>query len=150
MTLTDYVPGLKGTAKHRGKSGLQLQRELADAERRIAALAAGIDQISAERNHLEAQLDEAGIELSGARHDLHVAHKEQERMGDALRAWEARWANAHPINVPAPRDVRADDDRPTTPHGIDVSSIRAIHPVIPIAERPAAPDATSPANIPAA
>lgn len=147
MTLTDHIPGLKTTARHRGKSGLQLQRELAAAERRIAALTAGIDQISAERNQLEAQLDEAGIELSGARHDLQAALNGQKRLNAALRAWEARWANAHPVNVPAPRDVRADDDRPTAPQGIDVSSLRAIHRIVP---QPAAPDATNPANIPAA
>jgi chromosome segregation ATPase len=66
VTVLDYVPGLKGTAKHRGKSGLQLQRELAAAERRIAALTAGIDQISAERNTAEKRVDNAKLALDTA------------------------------------------------------------------------------------
>jgi hypothetical protein len=67
------------------------------------------------------------------------------RLQDALKAWEARWANAHRIDVPAPRDLRPADERPTVP--TDVSSVRPVHRVIPITERP---DAANPANIPAA
>jgi hypothetical protein len=71
--------------------------------------------------------------------------REIARLQAALKAWEARWANAHRVSVPAPRDLRPADDRPTQP--TDVSSIRAIHRVIPITERP---DAANPANVPAA
>lgn len=73
------------------------------------------------------------------------------RLQAAVKAWEARWSNAHRVDVPAPRDLRPADDRPTVP--TDVSSVRAIVPVIPIppiTERAASPDATDPAHIPAA
>lgn len=150
MTLADRIPGLKGIGRHRAKTPAQLRRELDAALCGLSLMATEIDELRAERNQLEAQLDETRIELSAARHDLHIAGNEQKRLHAALRAWEARWANAHPINVPAPRDVRGDDDRPTAPQGIDVSSIRAIYPVTPIVQQPASPGATSPANIPAA
>ncbi|MEU0847666.1 hypothetical protein ABZ387_06825 [Streptomyces flaveolus] len=56
--------------KHRGKSGLQLQRELAAAERRVAALTAGIDQISAERNEANKRAEQAAIDLGTARKEI--------------------------------------------------------------------------------
>jgi hypothetical protein len=150
VSITDHIPGLKGIGRHRAKTPAQLRRELDAALCGLSLMATEIDELRAGRNRLEAQLDEAGIELSGARHDLHIAGKEQERLHEALTAWESRWANAHPVTVPAPRDVRPDDDRPTAPQGIDVRPIRAVYPVTPIAETPAAPNATNPANIPAA
>jgi hypothetical protein len=67
------------------------------------------------------------------------------RLQAALQAWHSRWDNAHPIHVPAPRDLRTADERPTVP--TDVSSLR---PIIPITPQPASPDATNPAHIPAA
>lgn len=63
MTLADLIPTWRGVAKHRGKSGLQLLRELAAAELKVASLTAGIDQIAAERNTAEEQLDNAGQEI---------------------------------------------------------------------------------------
>lgn len=145
MTLTDLIPGLKGIGRHRNKTAGQLRRELDAVLCELTLMATRNSELRTERNQLEAQLDEAAIELSGARHDLHIAGNEEKRLKSALTAWEARWANAHPISAPAPRDLRGDDDRPTAPQGIDVRSIRAIYPVV-----PAAPDATNPANIPAA
>jgi chromosome segregation ATPase len=56
--------------KHRGKSGLQLQKELAAAERRVAALTAGIDQISAERNEANKRAEQAAIDLGTARKEI--------------------------------------------------------------------------------
>ena len=145
MTVIDHIPGLKAVGRHRGKTPTQLRRELDAALCDLSAMATRVGELTAERNQLEGQLDEAGIELSGARHDLHIAGKEKQRLQAALKAWESRWANAHPVNVPAPRDLRLADDRPTVP--VDVSKVRAVHRVIPITERP---DAANPANIPAA
>jgi hypothetical protein len=150
VSFTDHIPGLKGAGRHRGKSPYQLRRELDAALCDLSLMATENGQLRNERNQFEAQLDEAGIDLSGARHDLHISGLENARLQAALTAWEARWANTHPINVPAPRDMRGNDDRPTTPQGIDVRDLRAIYPVVPITEQPAAPDATNPANIPAA
>jgi chromosome segregation ATPase len=56
--------------KHRGKSGLQLQKELAAAERRVAALTAGIDQVSAERNEANKRAEQAAIDLGTARKEI--------------------------------------------------------------------------------
>lgn len=106
---------------------------------------AGLKQ---DNDHLQKLLR---AEQTKAAHQHQTASREIARLQDALQAWEARWANAHPIHVPAPRDLRANDDRPTVP--TDVSSVRAIFPVTPIypiTERAAAADAANPAHIPAA
>jgi hypothetical protein len=145
VTVIDHIPGLKAVGRHRGKTPAQLRRELDAALCDLSALATRVGELTAERNQLEGQLDEAGIDLSGARHDLRIAGQEQKRLQDAIRAWEARWANAFPVSVRAPRDLRPADERPTVP--VDVSSVRPIHRVIPITERA---DAANPANIPAA
>ncbi|MFD5566590.1 hypothetical protein [Streptomyces cadmiisoli] len=89
------------------------------------------------------------LEKEQAARQHRTDRQEINRLQAALKAWEAQWANAHPVSVPAPRDLRSDDDRPTVPKGIDVRGIRAMYPVMPISERQAGPDATSPANIPA-
>lgn len=68
MTL-NLIPG-RVRGRHRGKSGLQLQRELADAERRIASLTAGMDQLAAERNDIAGQLDQAQIALGTAGEEI--------------------------------------------------------------------------------
>jgi hypothetical protein len=131
---------LRTRVRHRGKTPWQLVKTISRLEREadertchLVAMATENDELRAERNQLEAQLDTAGIELSGARHDLHVASKETLRLQAAVQAWEARWANAHPIRVPAPRDLPA---------------IVPITPIYPITERAAASDATNPAHIP--
>ncbi|MBA2951641.1 hypothetical protein [Streptomyces himalayensis] len=74
-----------------------------------------------------------------------VDSREIKRLQGAVRAWEAAWANAHRVDVPAPRDLRVADDQPTVP--TDVSDLRAVYPITP---QPAAPGATDPAHIPAA
>ncbi|MGW7726290.1 hypothetical protein ACWGJ6_23510 [Streptomyces canus] len=70
MTLTIPFVGRRDHARHRGKSGLQLQRELAAAERKIASLTAGIDQISAERNDSEKRADDAQLALNTAGEEI--------------------------------------------------------------------------------
>jgi hypothetical protein len=72
------------------------------------------------------------LDMLEREHDVTVRGLESQiaRLQAALQAWESRWANAHPVHVPAPRDLRSDDERPTVP--TDVSSLRAIVPVIPI------------------
>lgn len=145
MTL-NLIPALKGHGRHRGKTPTQLRRELDEATCHLVAMATEIGELKAERNEVADQLDTAQTNLAEARRDLHVAAGEQKRLQAALHAWESRWANAHPVSVPAPRDLRPSDERPTVP--TDVSSIRAIYPVIPIAERPA-PDADDPIKCPA-
>ncbi|MFE6355923.1 hypothetical protein ACFVOO_24080 [Streptomyces rochei] len=55
------------TRKHRGKSGLQLVRELAAAEQKVASLTAGIDQIAAERNEANERADKTALDLDTAR-----------------------------------------------------------------------------------
>lgn len=98
-----------------------------------------------EIDHLQSALLAAQSRTDRADRQHQVDRREIARLQDALRAWECRWANAHRIDVPAPRDLRPADDRPTAP--VDVSKVRAVHRVIPITERP---DAADPANIPAA
>ncbi|GAB2718487.1 hypothetical protein [Streptomyces bullii] len=129
------------TGRHRWtKAGLQHDntklRELLRAEQTKSARLA--DELALQRR-------DRRLEKAQAAQQHQTDTREIARLKAALKAWEARWANAHPISVPAPRDLRTGDDQPTVPHGI-----RAVHPVVPITERQAAPDATNPANIPAA
>jgi hypothetical protein len=84
--------------KHRGKSPTALRRELAAAERRIAGLTAAYDQLAAERNDLETQLDQAGIDYSTALDDLRIARRETARVQAALTATTARLANATAVS----------------------------------------------------
>ncbi|MFF0777038.1 hypothetical protein [Streptomyces sp. NPDC003720] len=98
-----------------------------------------------EIDRLETALRAEQVKNARADRQHRTDSREITRLQDALQAWQARWSNAFPVSVPAPRDLRPADDRPTVP--VDVSQVRAIHRVIPITERP---DATNPANIPAA
>ncbi|MET7429572.1 hypothetical protein ABZT16_11320 [Streptomyces flaveolus] len=61
------------TGRHRGKSVADLKAELNAADRIIIRQIAELDQLRAERDQLETQLDKAGIELSGAREDHRIA-----------------------------------------------------------------------------
>jgi hypothetical protein len=97
VTLTDYIPRVH-RSRHRGKSGLQLQRELIASERKVAALVAANDQLTASRDQLERQLDEAGIDRSAALHDLRIAKAETARAMEALTATKARLANATAVS----------------------------------------------------
>ena len=73
MTILDTV---RAHGKHRKATRLELvekvgrlERELAERESLLRAAAAELGQVVGERNQLQDQLDEAGIELSGARED---------------------------------------------------------------------------------
>lgn len=108
-------------ARHRGKNPAQLRHELDQAAEGLAGQAQEIALLRRERARLERLLDHAGIELSGAREDLRTAQQDAARLQAAVTAWEARWANEHPVSVPAPCDrwdgptVRHLADKPTTP-----------------------------------
>lgn len=87
-----------------------LKRALRDEKATSARLA---DQLANERQqHAEER----------TRSEL-TAQREIRRLIAANRAWEARYANEHPVSVPAPKDLRADDDRPTIPN-LDVTELR--------------------------
>ncbi|MYY79693.1 MULTISPECIES: hypothetical protein [unclassified Streptomyces] len=62
--------------RHRGKTPAQLRAELDEAICIGLDQQTLIDELTAERTRLEAQLDAAGIELSGAREDLRAARKQ--------------------------------------------------------------------------
>jgi hypothetical protein len=76
-----------------------------------------------QRNQLEAQLDEAGIDLSGALHDLETAQRE-------LTAVKAQLANATAVSAPAGRRDVATDDQPTVPVPLWRAPITG--PVVPV------------------
>ena len=57
----------RSLGRHRGKTPAQLRTELDEAACKLIGLTTEIDELKAERTRLEAQLDQAGIELSGAR-----------------------------------------------------------------------------------
>jgi len=59
------------TNRHRGKSGRELQQELVAAEQTIAALTAGIDQITAERNAANQRADQTAVDLGTAHEEIH-------------------------------------------------------------------------------
>ncbi|MGW0920175.1 hypothetical protein ACWD3J_14295 [Streptomyces sp. NPDC002755] len=88
------IPG----GKHRGKSAPALRRELAAAERRITQLLASLDQLAAERNQLERELDQASIDVSTVHDDLRIARGETDRALAALTATAADLANATAIS----------------------------------------------------
>lgn len=94
------IPGRK-QAKHRGKSGLELKRELAAAERQIVSLTAGIDQVSAERNEAEGRADETVMDLEAAREEIRrleqVVGRRDEQIADLERRLEAQVAAEHVI-----------------------------------------------------
>ncbi|WP_432027406.1 hypothetical protein [Streptomyces sp. 1222.5] len=110
---------LRTRAKHRGKTPWQLVQTIGRLERQadvreceLVGLATRVSELYAERNQLEQQLDEAGIELSGAREDLRQAREE-------LAAYRAAEANATRVDVPPMvRDTSDPADQATAP--IDV------------------------------
>lgn len=65
----------RSLGRHRGKTPAQLRAELDEADCLLIGLATEIDEARRGRNEVEAQLDTAGIELSGAREDLAVARQ---------------------------------------------------------------------------
>ncbi|MFF2502136.1 hypothetical protein ACFVTY_01885 [Streptomyces sp. NPDC058067] len=73
----------RSLGKHRGKTPAQLRDALTAAEGREIGLTAVLDQLAATNTDLERQLDEAGIDLSGALDDLRAA-KQTIRHLDAI------------------------------------------------------------------
>ncbi|MGW7053071.1 hypothetical protein [Streptomyces sp. NPDC054887] len=122
---------LRTRAKHRGFTPWQLvqkigrlEREADDRTCQLVALTTAIGEFQAERNQLEAQLDTAGIELSGAREDLAAAHRELTE----LRAFKA---NVTAVDSPTGHRDIDPDDQPTHPAGINVTTLReALGPVV--------------------
>lgn len=129
---------LRTRAKHRGLTPWQLVQKIGRLERaadestcQMVAMATEIDQLKAERNELEAQLDKAGIDYSGALDDLRQAREEATEWRDRFLALQARFgpqlaaeANANRVTVPPMvRDTTAIEDQATGP--IDVRPLWA-------------------------
>lgn len=127
---------LRTRAKHRGKTPWQLVQTIGRLEReadastcQMVAMATEIDQLHAERNELEAQLDAAGIDYSGALDDLRQARDERDEWRDEALRLRAKFgpqlaaeANANRITVPPMvRDTSAVEDQATGP--IDVKAL---------------------------
>ncbi|MGW5173205.1 hypothetical protein ACWERY_02405 [Streptomyces sp. NPDC004082] len=92
-------------AKHRGYTPWQLVQKIGRLEReandytcQLVALATEVDELHAERDQMERQLDEAGIDLSSALDDLRIAKAETARALEALTATQARLANATAVS----------------------------------------------------
>jgi multidrug resistance efflux pump len=64
---------LRILGRHRGKTPAQLRAELDQADCTLIGLATEVDSLQAERDQLERQLDQAGIDLSGTLDDLRAA-----------------------------------------------------------------------------
>ncbi|MGW0904940.1 hypothetical protein [Streptomyces sp. NPDC002853] len=76
----------------------QLVREADDAACRLIEMATEIDELKAERGGLEAQLDQAGIDVSTVLDDLRISRGETERALAALTATKADLANATAVS----------------------------------------------------
>ncbi|WP_326739096.1 hypothetical protein [Streptomyces sp. NBC_01022] len=66
---------ISSLGRHRGKTPAQLRAELDEADCHLIALATEVDEARSAHTSVEAQLDAAGIELSGAREDLAAAKR---------------------------------------------------------------------------
>lgn len=119
----------RSLGRHRGKTPAQLRSELDAATCHLVAMATEIDELKANRNQLEAQLDQAGIDYSGALDDLRQAREERNEWRGQALALRARFgaqlaaeANANRIDVPPMvRDTTAVEDQETGP--IDVRAL---------------------------
>jgi septal ring factor EnvC (AmiA/AmiB activator) len=96
---------LRTRAKHRGKTPWQLVQTIGRLERasdakdcELVAMATRIAELTAERNQLEQQLDEAAIDVSTALDDVRIARNETARAQDALTATRAQLANATAVS----------------------------------------------------
>jgi hypothetical protein len=117
----NLIPGRRH-AKHRGKSGLELRRELAVAEGKIASLTAAIDQISAERNTAEKRADKTAIELAGVREDRDEWREQALALWNRFGSQIADEENETAVTVPpAYRDTTDPADQATAP--IDVKPL---------------------------
>ncbi|MGY4931611.1 hypothetical protein ACWD7T_10900 [Streptomyces sp. 900116325] len=71
----NVVTRVRSLGRHRGKTPAQLRAALDEADCTLIGLATEIDEARRGRNEAEAQLDAAGIELSGVRVDLAAARQ---------------------------------------------------------------------------
>ena len=107
--------------RHRRLTRLQLMEKVGRLEReadnrtcQLVGLATEVDELRGERNQLEAQLDTAGIELSGAREDLAAAEQEL----TALRAFKANVTSVSDLDV-----LTAPDAPPPTASRFDTGPV---------------------------
>lgn len=124
---------VRSAARHRGKSTAQLREELDQANDERDKTNASLDELGNAYLTVVEQLDQAGIDLSGALEDLRVAHEHStqlrlanEQLAEENRELTTRVANLDPFNIPiiGERDVTPGDS-PTEP--IDVRALRAAH-----------------------
>jgi hypothetical protein len=99
VTITNLIPGRRH-AKHRGKSGLELRRELAASEGKIASLTAATDQISAERNELASELDKAAIDYNDLLNDRDEWREQALTLWDRFGSQIADEENDTAVTVP--------------------------------------------------
>jgi hypothetical protein len=118
------IQDLRTRRRHRGCTPWQLiqligrmEQEADDRTCQMLVLATEVDGWKTAHNQLQGQLDEAGIELSGALEDLAAAGRELTQLRAAL-------ANATAISAPVGHRDITPGDRPTQPiplwvaHGI--------------------------------
>jgi len=135
-------------AKHRRKSHTELYAEIARLERENEQLACAYTKLAAQYLIQQDELDQAGIDVSGALEDKRVAEvradlAERQRHEEhvELTRLRARVANLDPWRLPGvgTRDVDPGDEA-TQP--IDVRALRAVHaepwtsPVIHLSQAP--------------
>lgn len=96
---------IRTKVSHRGLTPWQLVQKIGRLEREadnrtclMVEMATRIDELTAERNQLEDQLDTAAIDLSTALDDLRIARQETARTQDALTATQAQLANATAVS----------------------------------------------------
>ena len=96
---------IRTKVSHRGLTPWQLVQKISRLEREadeqtclLVTMATRIDELTAERNQLEEQLDTAAIDLSTALDDLRIARQETARTQDALTATQAQLANATAVS----------------------------------------------------
>jgi hypothetical protein len=120
------LTAVRSAARHRAKSPAQLREELDQAN-------ASLDELGRAYLTVISQLDQAGIDLSGALEDLRVSHGRNtelcvanEELSEENRELTARLANLDPYRNLAigTRDVDPGDS-PTEP--IDVRALRTEH-----------------------
>ncbi|GAA0453792.1 hypothetical protein ACFQ2B_27625 [Streptomyces stramineus] len=70
----------RSLARHRGKSSTQLRHECDELTCQLIAATTQIGQLTRERNVLEAELDQAAIDISGALQDKADAEAELARI----------------------------------------------------------------------
>lgn len=96
---------LRTKVSHRGLTPWQLIQKIGRLEREadnrtcaMVEMATRIDELTAERNQLEQQLDTAAVDLSTALDDARIARQETARTLDALTATQAQLANATAVS----------------------------------------------------